>query len=584
MKKIIDTKKILFNSLLLIAVIVIITECANPIPLKGGPRDIAPPQVLYCVPTNYSSGFTTDKIYIYFDEFIKLNEVNSQVIISPPLENMPDFKTKGKSVVIKFDEKLKDSTTYTIFFGDAIADITENNPVSNFEYVFSTGPTVDSLSITGEVLNAFTLKPEEDIFVMLYIDNNDTIPFDSMPYLIKPYYVSKTNSNGEFELNNLKNETYKIFALRDANGNYLYDMPNEEIAFSDSLLIPDYYYFPVFDSLIADSLTEEAILNDSLKIDTINNNLYKLFLFQEIDSTQQLTKAALIRKGQLSFIFKFPVKNLNIKVLNHQFDKDWKIEEINPEKDTVIYWLKDVDIDTLVFKITDDTLVLDTVEIAIVKPDRGKRLKKGKEKPQKIQIKSNVKANVLDINMPLNIKFTYPVINYDFSKVLLVEGEDTIVSPQITFKDSIKREAQISRQWSENTNYQLFIPDSVFTDLQNYSNDTTIINFRTKMLTDYGILFLNIKIDNPNKHYIIQLLNENEDVLNERFITENQLIKYEYLNPGKYLIKAILDTNNNGRWDTGDYINNIQPEKTYYFPTDINIRANWDIEEEWELQ
>ncbi|MCK4288771.1 MAG: hypothetical protein KAW86_06180, partial [Bacteroidales bacterium] len=143
---------------------------------------------------------------------------------------------------------------------------------------------------------------------------------------------------------------------------------------------------------------------------------------------------------------------------------------------------------------------------------------------------------------------------------------------------------QLSRQWSENTNYQLFIPDSVFTDLENYSNDTTIINFRTKLLTDYGILFLNIKIDNPDNHYIIQLLNEKEDVLNERFITENQLIKYEYLNPGKYLIKTILDANNNGRWDTGDYLNNIQPEKTYYFPTDINIRANWDIEEEWDLQ
>jgi len=188
--------KIFIVGLAFLSAILMLTHCAQPVAPGGGPKDEQPPKVVKYEPDDFSTRFSSDKFSMTFDEFVQLDNINQKVLISPPMDKMPDFKLKGKSLVVKFNEALKENTTYTIFFGDAIVDITEKNPLKENTYIFSTGDKVDSMSMSGTVIQAVDLKPAEDVFVMLYKTNIDTIPVDSLPLVAKPFYLSKTDKNG----------------------------------------------------------------------------------------------------------------------------------------------------------------------------------------------------------------------------------------------------------------------------------------------------------------------------------------------------------------------------------------------------
>ncbi|MBL7105503.1 MAG: Ig-like domain-containing protein [Bacteroidales bacterium] len=568
----------------LLAVSLFLTMCANPVSPTGGPKDTQQPVVVKSEPPLYTKNFSSKKIRIYFDEFIVLNDIKNQVIISPPMLEMPEFKTRGKSVLIELKEELNENTTYNIFFGDGIADLTENNPVINFRYVFSTGDILDSLSIEGNVNNAFSMQPEEDINVMLYIDNSDTVVFDSVPYVLKPYYMTKTNASGNYVLSNLPDHKFKIFALKDVNSNLLYDQPNEEIAFIDSLIIP--YYKQL---LIPDSVLSDSILTDTAAFEMPVYKTIDMALFHEVDSTQRLMKAVLTKKAQLNFIFKFPTNNLQIRPLNFKTNLNWKIEEFNKTNDTITYWLLNINQDSLIFEISDRNEILDTVEIAIVKKSKGKKAKKEKEKetekPQSralgLNIGFSMKGGSFDLHKPLFLTSNYPVIEFDSSGILLIEAEDTL-SPEIIFADNIKRKAKIEHKWKEATKYSLIIPQNAFTDILEQTHDTIARNFTTKSFEDYGNLYIDVQIVELGYNYIIQLLKDDK-IIKELILNDNQRIAFEYLDPGSYQVKVIYDKNNNKRWDTGDYIKKLQPEKVDFFPAEITVRANWDIEEEWGI-
>ncbi len=215
--------------------IFLVWSCANPVAPTGGPKDETPPVVLSSEPLNRSVNFTGKEIRLTFDEFVQVKNTNEQVVISPPFKKNPEYQIRGKSVVIRFDDTLKSHTTYTLFFGESISDITESNPLVNYWCVFSTGPVIDSLSLKGTVRNAFTLMPEENVLVMLYEPAGD-----SVPYKERPFYVSRSNKEGQFRFYNLRNQPLQLFALKESNGNYLYDAVNEWIAFSDTLVLPYY--------------------------------------------------------------------------------------------------------------------------------------------------------------------------------------------------------------------------------------------------------------------------------------------------------------------------------------------------------
>lgn len=569
-------KRIITHLTVYISVIIVFSDCANITTPTGGPKDAAPPEVVSFHPKNHSINFTPQKISVEFNEYITLQDVNNQVIISPPVEEKPDFKIRGKSLVFNLEEELLENTTYTIFFGDAIRDNHEGNILPNFEYVFSTGNILDSLSIAGEVLNSFTLQPEEGIYVMLYEDVSDSIPLKE-----RPMFLSKTDKNGKFFVNNLKNKKFKIFALRDNNNNYIYDLPNEQIAFSDSLISPEFIKIIKPDTLNADSLAINNIQPDSIFADTIIQHYAHLFLFEEIDSTQKVENSTLVKKGEIEFVFRFPTINAEIRPLNHHFDNNWKIEELSPKKDTLTIWLNNIDVDTIIFEISDNGQVIDTNRIVLKKKERERRRKK-QEEPEKLNITSNVQNRFLELNQHCALSFPYPLKKYNFNEIII--QEDSIpITPQFIFSNSVKRKVFVDFDWKEESKYSILIPDSIFTDIQNLSNDTTIFEFKTRNISDYGTLLLDIIISDSSNQFIIQLLNDKANILREKIITESELLKFEYLKPQSYRIKAIKDSNKNFRWDNGDYLKKIQPETVFYFPKNLQVRANWDIEEEWKL-
>lgn len=563
-------------------------KCANPVSPTGGPKDEHPPRVVSSEPKNYSSHFSKKEMSVTFNEFIQLKDLQKQLLISPPIKYRPEIKIKKKSVVIKLNknELLKENTTYTIFLGNAIVDLTESNHYLNFEYVFSTGDFVDSLSINGVVRNMLSGLPVENVSVMLYSNNNDSIPLDSLPIRVRPDYVAKTDLNGNFSLNNLKNTPYKIFALNDQNSNYLYDLPYEEIAFMDSMIQPYYTGLrisPEIDSMLIDSTT-------------LHSDLYHppvlLYLFTKIDSTQKIKNYTVLDDFKIQILLDFPCANYTINPLNFDSGIDWKIDEFNLHKDSILIWVKQVVPDTIKLEFIADGAVLDTLEFKVKKKQTVSTINKSLFKKKTVDtvvqgfpfiFKPNIQNNKVEFNNKIKIEFNYPLETYDFSS--FIWKEDTMVfKPIVRFADSVKRHIIIENDLLEKVNYKLIIPDSTLSHIHGTYNDSIIYNFSTKTKDQYGNIILKITPEQNNVHWIIQLMNSKDIILMEKTITEKQTILFEYLKPGKYKLRAILDQNKNGRWDTGNYSFKRHAEKIIYLNAEIQLRANWDYEESWTLK
>jgi hypothetical protein len=619
---------------LVLVLTILLTYCARPGSPGGGPKDTQPPQIIKSEPPNYSTHFKGDRFRIDFDEFIALNNINQSLLISPPMEEMPDFKPKGKSLLVKFNEPLKENTTYTLFFGDGIVDITEKNAVTENTYIFSTGDRVDSMSMEGKVVNATDLQPAEDVFVMLYkvankaVALNDTvnrdIPLDSMPMLFKPFYLSKTDANGHYKFNGLADEKYMIFALRDMNSNYIFDQPTEEIAFLESLVQPLYSGPPK--SLLDDSLQSindslQAIAKDSLQPDTIDMFLtdsllitsdsvlidslatadtigaiaeskkklpvavYDLVLFKSRDSTQRMLKGDLIKRNTLEFSFSLPADQLEIIPVNYTSDSTWYLEAFSKRSDTITWFLKEVPVDTLELVILDqqDTLEHLYLSINIDSESARSRVKKEEEKKVYLQWTSNVTNGYLLPNQKPAITFEQPVASYSTLAGSLIIGEDTTYQPKAELIDSFKMKLQFPIELQEATKYSYYFPDSSFIDWNGYFNDELRLNFSTKTQADYGKMTM-ILLPEKEQSYILQMLNAQDAVVKESYFTEDATISYTFLNPGKYKFKVIFDDNGNGKWDSGYYPDKIQPEKMVLFNKEVEVRANWEIEESWVIK
>ncbi|MCF8369901.1 MAG: Ig-like domain-containing protein [Bacteroidales bacterium] len=560
-------------------------RCANPVSPTGGPKDTTPPGLLKAEPPLFTKNFKVNKIRLYFDEFISLKDLQNQLLISPPMNENPEIKIKGKSVVIEFQEPLKDSTTYNIFLGNAIVDITEENPYPNFRYVFSTGNVLDSMTYKGIVKDAFTMEPVKSISVMLYINNNDTIPFDSLPYFVKPYYMSRTFDDGTFEFANLPDNVFKLFVLEDGNSNLLFDQTSERIAFSNKLIIPYYIPSPVEPdtSIIGDSL-----LMDSLTVDTLIPDLFKapdplrLFLFEENDSLQRFLKASLIKENHMAFIFRKATYNAEIIPLNIAVEEEWKLVESNKTKDTINWWIYNLPQDSITFQIADNGIILDTIELAMVKRVSKRDQKKQEEKAPSLKVNFSKKPPLPNPEGKLEFSFNYPIRDLKPEGFEFMEDTNSIEFPDIIFSNEIKTKAYILHKWKESTSYSIMIPDSSFTDILGRSHDTLTHKFKTKALADFGNIILNATLPASSNNYIVQLLSKDK-VIREYHLQESEKITISFLLPGDYRIRAINDQNNNLQWDPGDYIYGIQPERVFYFNKTVTARANWDVEESWDL-
>ncbi len=599
-------------------------QCAKIGAPSGGPKDVTPPKVLESDPVNYATHFKKERISITFDEFIQLKDIDKSLIISPPMKEKPYARMKGKTLLVDLNNELKDSTTYTLYFGNSIADLNEGNVLSNYEFVFSTGNHIDSMSVTGKLVDAFDLKPPKDpVYVMLYENLND-----SAPLLDMPSYIGKTDNEGNFAINNVKTDTFRIFALADGNSDLKYDMPTEAVAFIDS----SFYLYPgnfskedmeAADSLlkvqnrIADSIALEKKNPEDTTVNTgidttgerqrLNYALYvKLFMFTKDVEKQYLVSDERTDSNRLSVIFNLPLyDSLVIKTINFSPSTEWFIKERNVENDSLTFWITDTTIskmDTLrlglQFTVKDSLQNLQPVTdtISFIKKRTtpfvlSKRVRKGKEASSKekekksLDIQLNTKQEIFDLNKQITLVPVTPVFETDSSLIHLYLWKDSVKHPVDIrlVKDSILlRRFYLENKWEEDTRYELLVEPGAFRDIYGLANDTILSDFKTQRLDAYGSIAFHLS--NVSTQLIVQLLNEKGDkLIRQQIISKDGQLTFGYLKPGKYSVKVIFDTNKNGKWDTGDYLKKIQPEKILFHTGTTEVRENWDVDVNWKL-
>ncbi len=593
-------------------------SCANAGAPTGGPVDKEPPVIEESFPENGTINFTAEKIEITFDEFLKLDNVNQKLIISPPLDEKPEVKLKGKTLVIEINNELKDSTTYTFNFNDAITDLNEGNPIKEYKYVFSTGNYIDSLQISGNLKNAFDYKPELESFVLLYNSDEDSVPLKE-----KPYYITKTDAKGNFKFTNLANNKYLIFALEDKNSNYIFDLPNERISFIDSLLEPKAEIEITVDTIQLETITIDTLSPDSanaiidnmlnpdsiiVSIDTlITDSIFskekiiyspkdvEMLMFEEYTPKQYLVSNDRISKERIQLIFNMrQPKQMVLSGLNFE-SENWYFVDTNKTNDTINVWITD----SLVYKLDTLNLVLnyqktdstnsfisqiDTIKFK--KPTiKVKREKVVNNNLTRFAIKPNFKPNgQIELNQNIYFALSVPIGNLDLTKIKLLEVVDTIETQATAkiYRDSLNPKGIIvSNAWKEDQYYTIRFDSSAVTDIYNQAIDSTDFIFKTGKLEDYGTLVFNL--ENITDNIILQLMDSKSVILKEYFIDKNTQIKIPYLKPTTYNFKLIVDENNNKKWDTGNYLEKLHPEKVMFYKKTITIRANWDVEETWDL-
>ena len=588
---------------LLIVTILFTASCAKMVMPTGGEKDITPPQILKSTPENFSVNFKEKRIVVKFDEFFQLKNLNKELLVSPPLKKQAEVRVAGKNLIIETSDTLKENTTYNINFHEAIADLNESNILSNYQYCFSTGDYIDTLYIDGLVLDAFSLEPKKFVKILLYENYSDSTPYKTIPD-----YVSQTNKKGQFSINNIKSGRYHIFALNDANNNLLFDQPSEEIAFIDSLIIPNLEKVELIDTLkIIDIIIEnDTTYKDSIArhtefLSTLKN--LELFMFQEDYQKQYIVENIRDKKEKCTLIFnKHSEKKCEITPLNFEpTSEKWNIIESNITNDTIICWLLDSTIykrDSLIFEckynkkniLGQDSLVADTTTLVYVEKAKPKKKRRRKEKETNEQKKEtflNITSNIkkdFDLNQNIILTTPSPIKNYDESKIQLFLLKDSTQELQSTTftKDSILlRKFCITNKWEEGLKYKLVIYPNAFTDVYNISNDTTEINFKTRETDYYGNIIL--KITNIDTNSIVQLLSEKEKLLRQYFISNDTSLNIDYLYPKKYMLKLIVDKNANQKWDTGNLLKNVQAEKVFYYKDIIEIKSNWDNEIIWNI-
>ena len=554
------------------------TRCANVVTPSGGPKDTIPPVVLQSVPENQSTNFSDKEIHITFDEYVTLNNPTNNIFISPPLENNPEYKLSGKSLIIKFKEPLKPDATYSINFGEAIKDLHEGNVFKDYSFVFSTGENIDTLTLEGKVLQAIDHKPSADFFVMLYCNDNDTISLDSLPYLRKPYYVTKSDKEGKFKFSGLRDDNYLIFALKDGNSNLRFDLPNEDIAFLDSLVNPiDNFQLTISN----DSLTEDSVKHEVKKIEHLT-----LYSFLQEDTIQKLLKKEVVEDGLLRFAFNRPAQNVKIEVLETLPDTFNIFPTYSMNYDT-INWYFTPNKDSLSFTINYDTLINDTTTLSLKPRKTTGRKSKTEAVSKSLDIRTNIVASKLKPNQDLLLAFKEPVTNVIMRDTTwYIVGKDTIINNlHFTKVDSFGLKYKLDKTFELEKSYKIIIPDSVFYSFKGVTNDTTEFSFKVSALSEYGNIFVTVEVPDNIPQIIVELLDEKDKFIDKQIVTSTGDVAFKNLSPKKYKLRATLDRDANGRWSPGDYAKKQLPESVYYHKNIFDVKANWDIdlEEVWKF-
>lgn len=589
------------SRLLLVIVLAAICACANRgVGPQGGPKDEKPPVIVKEMPENGSVNYTGKIFEVFFDEYIQLDKVTDNVLVSPPQQRPPEVRAIGKRLIFKFEQDLLDSTTYTIDFGSAICDNNEKNPIKGYTFSFSTGPQIDSMQIGGILLNAEDLNPVGTVMVGIHSNLNDSA-FDSNPFV----RIAKTDANGNFLIKNVRESNYRIYALNDVSKDYQYQ-PGEALAMYDSIIRPTMVNEVTSDTIwhdtIAQRISDGEILYDTLTyIDTIltkQKTYYKpdslvLIYFKENKVRQYITRVLRSERHLFTLYFNAPQDSMpNVESINGDWLKDAFCQP-NATFDTINYWLTDsavITMDSLLVKIdylkSDSVYQLkpqtDTMRVVYRAPRQAANQKNARsDEEQKMQITNNG-SKKFDIYRPLTLRFALPISRYSSDSMHLYQINDTtkLTIPLQIEADSAGMFLNVGQQWLPETKYLLEVDSGAIVNLYGKTNDKLSISFQTLSLDQYSTLI--VKLEPYYENVVIQILSD-KDVVVRELPAQPDGTRFEYLKPTSYYLRAFIDVNNDGKWTTGDWRMRRQPEPVFYFPQKLTLRANWEFEEAWDL-
>ena len=593
--------------ILLTVGICLLTSCAKMGQPDGGWYDETPPRILGASPADKATEVTDHKMYIYFNEFIKLSDASQKVVVSPPQMEAPDIKDAGKRIIIDLKDSLKANTTYTIDFSDAISDNNEGNPLGNYTYSFSTGTEIDTMEVSGYVYEAENLEPIKGILVGLYDNLADSV-FRKEPF----QRVSRTDSRGRFVIKGIKPGNYRVYALMDADGNYLYNQKSEKIAFSRDIIVPS----------CKPDIRQDTIWRDSLHIENIMQVPYTHFFpddivlraFAEVQTDRYMTKNEREKANRFTLMYSYGDDDLPvIRGLNFDAENAFVVEATE-KKDTITYWLRDtllVNQDTLRMEVqyhatdTAGMLYLQTDTLSLLsKEPYAKRLKQ-KEKEyndwKKKQEKAEKRGDPFEKEMPVpplsvgmnfasdidpdknpTLTFDTPLAMADTSKIHLYSKHDTLWyrSPfLVREKVNVPRTYEVIGEWRPDVEYSLEIDSAAFVDIYGSVSDTAKKGFKVKSNDAYSTIFMTLD-GMRGKNVVAQLVSSTDAVMKE-VRTHTGDAEFFYVNPNTYYLRIFVDENNNGKWDTGNYDEGRQAETIYYYPSKIECKEKWDFTETW---
>lgn len=570
-----------------LAYVIFTTSCANPGMPVGGDKDTIPPVVVETKPEFNARSFDGNMISLTFDEFIIPDGLSEVLLVSPPLKKRPLIRTKSKTLLIDLGEDLRENTTYSLDFKDAIVDNNEKNPLEDFRFSFSTGEDFDSLMIGGYVKQADNLEPVEGALVLLHEKPELSAFRDSLPN-----YIAKTDEDGFFIISNVAAGNYRLYALMDADNSLSFNQPAEQIAFHDSLVTPH-------DWNVIEILPDTLGIVEKKRQEPLTP--YFLMMYEEEYYDQYLESYSREKANLCTFYFSESLTDsFKLELIQPKTEKNGLFIHYNPARDSLQLWITDTllsNTDTLNFRL--DYIVKDTLDQFVYKTDtlemlfkkkevKSRKRKKEEDKPktQLINLSTNLSSSGFDVYRPLHLEAPEPLMLFKKSGIHLYQQVDTLEEKlefEIEQDSSSLLAYYIDYPWEYESSYRFVIDSASVKNYFGHPNNTLEKKFTTQKESYYAKIILSLS--NVRGHSIVQLLknNEKEDVLQEIEIEQDGEIEFPFLKPEKYKIRLIVDDNKNGQWDIGNIENNIQPEKVVYFQKILKLRSNFEVRESWTL-
>ena len=527
--------RFVFNFFIYTILFFSVINCAKKASPTGGPKDTIPPVLISASPKLNTTSFDKEEVKFLFNEYVKLNEIDKQLIISPPLKiggyKLHPTMSASKKITLSILDTLLDNTTYTFNFGEGIEDYNEGNKMSFFSYTISTGAEIDSLNLKGIIKDAIEMEPDDFISLQLYpIDSSYN---DSTIYNKKPFYVTSTLDSTVFEFKNLKAGKYELIALKDFSNNYFFDQNVDQIGFLNSpITLP-------LDSIIELNIFKEKSIFSWANPFFVNDHHIGHGYYGDYDNQ----KFKLISNVPKSFKY---------------------IITKNRETDTLNYWFKGITTDSLKFEYP----INDTIKTELVN---------FKNPIKDSLIINQLTIGALDLTEIFKVSSNLPITSFDNSLVKIRKKDSTLVSSEIRINENYDR-VEIDFKLLPNDLYDIQLLPNALKDFWGNTHDTLNYRVSTKKIEDYGNIFIQL-IYEDSYEFILELLKDNKVVRSYSKPIENSNYPFEILNPGKYFLRLIKDKNNNDRWDTGNYLKKIQPEEVIYYPFELELRANWDLNE-----